>query len=401
MTPTRSTSQKAAPKQKTASQSAWLQRVGIVVGALVIGTLIGWSSRSSVILRDGTFAANDIATVREMLKQSYDGDIDTSKQAEGAIRGLVASLGDPYTTYMDAAESKDLSDDLKGELSGIGVEVGIKNNRLTIIAPIDGAPASRAGVRAGDIIALIDGKDSSQFTLDEAVKNIRGDKGTTVTLTILRGTEKPREIAIVRDTITVASVTTTIKEGDVGYIRLRRFGDDTELAFRNAAAELASKGVKSVILDLRDNPGGYLDGAVSVSSEFVGSGTIVEERSRHFSDPKTMTANPGGNLTKVKVIVLINQGSASASEIAAGALKDNGRATLVGEKSFGKGSVQEVRKLANGSQLKITVAHWYTPKGVNISKEGIAPDVEVKLTNDDYNANRDPQLDKALELARQ
>ncbi|MCC7543124.1 S41 family peptidase [bacterium] len=407
MTPARkpsgSSSRTTTPQavQKGKVLRALMKRNGVIIAAVILGGFFGWFARSSVILREGSFAANDIATVRELLKASYDGDIDQSKQAEGAIRGLVASLGDPYTTYMDVAEAKDLADDLKGELSGIGVEVGIKNNRLTVIAPIDGTPAAKAGIRAGDVIALIDGKDSSQMTLDEAVKNIRGDKGTTVNLTIIRGNEKAREVSIVRDTITVSSVSQEIKDGNVGYIRLRRFGDDTDLAFRNATADLASKGVKSVILDLRDNPGGYLDSAVTVASEFVGTGTIVEERSRHFSEPKTMTANPGGNLTKVKVIVLINQGSASASEIAAGALKDNGRATLVGERSFGKGSVQEVRKLANGAQLKVTVAHWYTPNGVNISKEGIAPDVEVKFTNDDYNANRDPQLEKALDLARQ
>ena len=390
----------AKPEIVSASQNSLLKRIGFIALTLVVGGLVGWFARSAVILNGANLASNDIANVRELLQSSYDGDIDTAKQAEGAIRGLVASLGDPYTTYLDTAEAKDLSDDLKGELSGVGIEVGIKNNRLTVIAPIDGTPAAKAGIRAGDIIALIDGKDSSEFTLDEAVKRIRGAKGTEVKLTIIRGSEKAREIAITRDTIMVSSVTYAVKDGNVGYIKLRRFGDDTELAFRNATADLASKGVKSVVLDLRDNPGGYLDGAVSVSSEFVSKGTIVEERSRHFTESKTLTANAGGNLTNVKVIVLINQGSASASEITAGALKDNGRATLVGEKSFGKGSVQEVKQLLSGAQLKITVAHWYTPKGVNISKEGIAPDVEVKLTNDDYNAGRDPQLDKALELAR-
>ncbi|MEI7818606.1 MAG: S41 family peptidase [bacterium] len=376
-------------------------QLGIAVAASIgVGLLIGWFARSSVIVRNGSFAADDIANVRELLKASFDGDIDESKQAEGAIRGVVSSLGDPYTTYLDKAQSKELSDDLKGELSGIGVEVGLKNNRLTVIAPIDDTPASKAGIRSGDIIALIDGKDSSELSLDEAVQKIRGEKGSEVKLTIIRGSEKPREVPIKREVIQVSSVKTEVKDGNIGYIRLRRFGDDTDQAIRAATADLASKGVKSVILDLRDNPGGYLDSAVTVASEFVGSGTIVEERSRHF-ESKSLVANPGGNLTKVKVIVLINQGSASASEITAGALKDLGRATLVGEKSFGKGSVQEVKNLRSGSQLKVTVAHWYTPKGVNISKEGIAPDVEVKTTSEDYNAGRDPQLDKALELSRQ
>lgn len=238
------------------------------------------------------------------------------------------------------------------------------------------------------------------MTLDTAVDKIRGEKGTEVKLTILRGSDKPLELTIVRDTITVSSVKYEVKPGGIGYIRLRQFGDDTDTAIRAATADLAKQGVTKIVLDLRDNPGGYLNSAVTVSSEFLDSGTVVEERSRH-SESKTLVANPGGALTKVKLIILVNGGSASAAEIAAGALKDNGRATLVGEKTYGKGSVQEIKNLSDGNQLKVTVAHWYTPKGVNISKEGIAPDVEVKNSSEDYNAGRDPQLDKALELAAQ
>lgn len=354
----------------------------------------GWLQSSNKVL-----PAVELSKVRSILEANYDGDIDPAKQSEGAIRGLVASLGDPYTTYLDQREANELSSDLKGELSGIGIEVGIKNNRLTVVAPIDDTPADKAGLRTGDIIALIDGQDSSELTLDEAVRKIRGEKGTKVKLTIVRASEKPREIEIVRENIQVASIKTEIKDGNIGYIRIRRFGDDTDSLIRTTAADLAAKGVKKVVLDLRDNPGGYLDSAVTVSSEFLQSGTVVEERSRHEAN-KVLTANPGGSLTKATLVVLINQGSASASEITAGALHDNKRAILVGEKSYGKGSVQQVIKLDGGGQLKVTVAHWYTPNGVNISKEGIAPDVEVKLTTDDYNAGRDPQLDKALEILR-
>lgn len=370
-----------------------------LVAGIVIGGAGGWFSRTYGWIHQGQINAAEIGHVQEVLKNKFDGDVDTQKMSEGQIRGLVASLGDPYTVFMNKAESQELSDDLKGKLSGIGVEVGVKNNRLTVISPIDDTPAAKAGLRSGDVIALIDNQDSSQLTLDEAVKKIRGEEGSSVKLTIVRGADKPTELEIKRQVIQVSSVKTEIKDGNIGYIRLRRFGDDTDQAIREAAADLAGKGVKSVVLDLRDNPGGYLDSAVSVSSEFLASGTVVEERSRHFESRK-LVANPGGNLTNVKLIVLINGGSASASEITAGALKDQGRATLVGEKSFGKGSVQEVKPLDSGGQLKVTVAHWYTPKGVNISKEGIKPDVEVKLTNEDYNASRDPQLDKALELAR-
>ncbi len=344
-------------------------------------------------------AAGDQSKIRSVLHDTFDGDVDDAKMSEGAIRGLVASLGDPYTTYLDKSQAQDLSDDLKGALSGIGIEVGLKNNRLTVIAPIDGTPAQKAGLRSGDYIATIDGKDSSEMTLDDAVKAIRGQKDTEVKLMIVRGAEKPQEFVIKRENIQVPSLKSEMREGNIGYLRLRRFGNDTDQLIRTAAADLAAKGAKSVILDLRDNPGGFLDSAVTVSSEFLKSGTVVEERSRHF-ESHTLTANPGGNLTDVKLIVLVNGGSASASEIVAGALKDHQRATLVGEKTFGKGSVQEVKELSSGGQLKVTVAHWYTPNGRNISKEGIQPDVEVKMSTDDYNADRDPQLDKALELAR-
>jgi len=374
------------------------QSIVLVGLTLIIGLAAGWYLRDTQARRSQAYAAENLSDVKEILKDSFDGDIDTTKMGQGAIRGLVASLGDPYTTFLDKSESQALKDDLKGQLSGIGIEVGLKNNILTVISPIDDTPAAKAGIRAGDIIASINGQDTSELTLDEAVRKIRGEKGTEVKLVIIRGNEKLPEMTIVRDTITVSSVKYEVKPNGVGYIRLRQFGDDTDQAIREATAALQKQGVKKIVLDLRDNPGGYLDAAVTVSSEFLSSGTVVEERSRH-SESKTLVANPGGALTDAKLIILVNKGSASASEIAAGALHDNGRATLVGETTYGKGSVQEVRELTDGNQLKVTVAHWYTPKGVNISKEGIKPDVEVKTTNEDYNAGRDPQLDKALELA--
>ena len=374
---------------------SWL----FIVIALMRGLGFGWVVRGTTITR-GSQAVADLAGVKQILKDNFDGDIDGEKMSQGAVRGLVASLGDPYTTFLDKTQSKALSDSLKGELSGIGIEIGLKNNRLTVISPLDGSPAAKAGLRSGDVIGLIGTEDTSEMTLDTAVDKIRGEKGTEVKLTILRGSDKPLELTIVRDTITVSSVKYEVKPGGIGYIRLRQFGDDTDTAIRAATADLAKQGVTKIVLDLRDNPGGYLNSAVTVSSEFLDSGTVVEERSRH-SESKTLVANPGGALTKVKLIILVNGGSASAAEIAAGALKDNGRATLVGEKTYGKGSVQEIKNLSDGNQLKVTVAHWYTPKGVNISKEGIAPDVEVKNSSEDYNAGRDPQLDKALELAAQ
>lgn len=346
--------------------------------------------------------------VNTLLKQKFDGDIDPKKQAEGAITGMVASLGDPYTVYLDKKANQELADQLKGKLSGIGIEVGIKNNHLTVIAPIEGTPAATAGLKPGDIIATIDGSDTSKMTIDEAVTKIRGQKDTTVKLGIVRAGAEPKEYTITRADITVPSVKSEMKPGQIGYIKISEFGQNTIADVENAITNLKSQGAKAVIIDVRGNPGGYLDGAVQISSQFMSSGTVVEERSRK-GENKKFNAVPGGQMTTIPVVMLVDGGSASASEIMAGALHDNNRATLVGEKTFGKGSVQEIICLSGfnfssscaDDALKVTVAHWYTPNGINISKEGIKPDVEVKITSEDINAGRDPQLDKALEVAKQ
>lgn len=348
--------------------------------------------------------------VNDILHEKFDGDISADKQSEGAIAGMVASLGDPYTTYLDEKSNNELSNQLAGKLSGIGIEIGIKNNRLTVVAPIDGTPAAKAGLRAGDIVVSIDSQDTSSMTVDEAVTKIRGEKGTQVKLGIIHPGSSVQDITITRDDITVPSVSYEIKPNNIGYIKIRTFGNDTATQIEKISEEFAIKGVKAVVIDVRDNPGGYLDSAVKISSEFLKQGVIVREKSKNSKD-KSFTASGNGKLTDVPVVILVNGGSASASEILAGALHDNDRATLVGEKTFGKGSVQEIVCLKEGGlsissncksdSLKVTVAHWYTPDGINISKEGIKPDVEVKLTNEDYNADLDPQLVKALEVANQ
>jgi len=380
--------------------------------------LVGFALGLVVFFVFNTFVVNRVnsnsintrllSKVESILRQKYDGEISTDKMAEGAAAGAVAALGDPYTTYLDEKANKELSDDLKGELSGIGIEVGRKNGKLTVIAPIDGTPADKAGIKAGDYIASIDGVDSSTLTIDEAVNKIRGEKGTEVKLLIVRGTNSPKEVKITREVINVPSVSYEMKAGNIGYIKIRRFGEDTGGLVKKAGESLEAQGAKAIVLDLRDNPGGYLESAVEVASQFMKSGLVVEERSTK-TKTKVHNATAGGTMTDLPVVVLINNGSASASEILAGALVDNGRAVLVGEKSYGKGSVQEVVCLdgaslfsstCNGPTLKVTVAHWYTPKGVNISKEGIKPNFEVKLTDEDYNNDKDPQLQKALEEAK-
>lgn len=348
--------------------------------------------------RGGAIDIGKLKQVQGLVNSKFDGKIDESKQSDGAIAGLVATLGDPYTVYLDAEANKQLSSDLNGTLSGIGVEVGIKNNMLTVITPIDDTPAQKAGLRAGDIIAKINGEDTTGMSIDTAVTKIRGKEGTTVKLTIIHGNDSPREIEITRANITVPSVKVD-QQGDIGILRIRRFGDDTADLVDNAATTFKDKGVRGIVIDLRGNPGGFLQSAVDVSSQFIKDGVVVEERSRNRTTDKK-SVNGTGQLTELPIVVLIDKGSASAAEILAGALHDHNRAQLVGETSFGKGSVQEIVSLGNDTSLKVTVAHWYTPNGVNIGKEGIKPDVPVTNSDADYQAGRDPQFDKAMELIR-
>lgn len=335
-----------------------------------------------------------------LMQRNFDGTITDQAALDGAKAGLVAAGGDPYTTYLTAAQAKELSDTLNGKLSGIGAQIGIKNNYLTVIAPIAGSPAEKAGVKPGDIIAQINSESTAGMSVDTAVGKIRGKADTKVTLKLVRGTTPAFDLTITRADITVPSVNWSMKDGGVGYIQISTFGSDTTDLIDKAAADLKAKGAQKIILDLRNNGGGYLDAGVAVATEFLPQGQlIVEERTGGKSTSKNNSAG-GGKLVGLPTIVLVNGGSASASEIVSGALHDNKAARLVGEKTFGKGSVQSIKDLPGGAQLKVTIAHWFTPAGININKEGIAPDVTVGLTTDDYNNNRDPQLDKALELLR-
>lgn len=370
--------------------------------ALVVVGFLGGQLAPTIISVGGTTVGerpnfNELSELYDVLVRKYDGEVKAEDTLEGAKAGLVAGVGDPYTVYLKPKEAQELQDQLSGTLSGVGAEVAIRNNRLTVVAPISDAPADRAGVQAGDVIISINGEDTSALTLDEAVSKIRGPKGSEVTLRVVRGSSEPIDIKIVRDVINVSSVKWSMKEGNIGYIELTQFGDDTVAKLEQAAGELKAQGATRVILDVRNNPGGYLDAAVDVSSQFLPDGkTVVEER-RQGKTVERMQSSGGGVLTGLPMIVLINEGSASASEIVAGALKDNGAATLLGEKSFGKGSVQEVVKLGGGAELKVTVARWYTPSGRGIDNEGIKPDIEVGLEQADLNAGRDPQLERAIQ----
>ncbi len=337
--------------------------------------------------------------VWDTITAKFDGNLDMQKMLYGSISGMVQATGDPYTEFFTPDQAKQFENELSGTFSGIGAEIGIKNNKLTVIAPIPDSPADKAGLKTGDQINKIDGENTAGMSLDTAVSKIRGKAGTEVTLAIERdGTEKDYKIQ--RAEIDVKSVKYKIENG-ILVITASRFDSDTASLIQEAENAGIAKNVHGIILDLRNNPGGLLDSAIDVSSEFIQKGTIVIEKDVKHGKSQTFSASGNGKMTdkdKYPMVVLVNGGSASAAEITAGALHDNGRAQLIGEKTFGKGSVQEVENLPDGSELKVTVAHWYTPNDVNINKTGINPDITVKLTDADFNAGKDPQLDKAMEL---
>lgn len=333
--------------------------------------------------------------------EKYVGNPDTQKMINGAISGMVQSLNDPYTIFMEPGTSKAFLEDLSGSITGIGVQIDQKDGKILIVAPLSGSPAEEVGLKPQDQIIKIDNTDAASLSLNDAISKIRGDVGTKVTLTVIRnGTDAPLTFEIIRETIQIKSVTWEMKPGNIAYVQITQFGDDTTDLMNTAAKEIDSKKPKAIILDLRSNPGGYLESSVNIASLFNKNQVVVKEKYKdgHVEENKTINVDP--ILSKYKTIVLVDGGSASASEILAGALQDWGKATLVGDKTFGKGSVQELLDLKNGATIKITIAKWLTPKDRAIDGTGIEPDVKISNTEEDYNANRDPQLDKALELVK-
>ena len=338
--------------------------------------------------------------VWDLLKEKYvDKDkLDDKKLFYGALKGLVESAGDPYTVFMEPKLAQEFASDLAGTFEGIGAEIGKKNEVITIIAPLADMPAEKAGLKSGDKIYAIDGQSTAGLAVDEAVSKIRGPKGTEVTLTIFRdGFEQPKDFKIIRQVILVKSVRTEMRDDGIFVVIITNFNDDTSTLFKQAVQKAVAANPKGLILDLRNNPCGYLETAIDVASEWIDKGIIVTEQ---FSpEKKNEYLNRGrARLKDFPTVVLVNQGSASASEIVAGALKDYKQATIIGKKTFGKGSVQTLEDLQDSSSVKITVAKWLTPAGYNINGQGIAPDIEVDLTADDYEKNKDPQMDKAVEI---
>lgn len=343
--------------------------------------------------------------------------IDPQKMVWGAISGMVNSLGDPYTTYLPPTDNKDFKENLGGAFEGIGAQLGMKDNRVMVIAPLKGTPAEAAGIIAGDYIMKVDGVDTSGWTVAETVNKIRGPKGTTVKLSVLHPNDgNPVDISIVRNTITVPSVISWIKpvsqipeiagvdatrklpqNGEVAYIQLSQFGDNTNTEWEKAVTDVVSAGrsVRGLVLDLRNNPGGYLEGAVYIASEFINNGTVVSQVNSDGTK-QDYPVDRQGRLLTIPMVVLINKGSASAAEIVSGALQDYRRATLVGETSFGKGTVQTPEDLPDGSSVHITTGKWLLPNGDSISKKGITPDIVI--ASDPSTATADAQLEKAVEL---
>jgi len=330
------------------------------------------------------------------------GKFDIQKIIYGAISGMVKSLEDPYTVFLKPEETKRFIEDVKGTFEGVGMEIDIRKGQLQVISPLEGTPAQRAGLRAGDKIIKIDDKPTTDMTIEEAVNLIRGPKGSEVTLTIFREEwEKTKEIKIVRAVIEVPSLKWEIKNENIAYLKLYQFSEKASFDFRIAAIEILNSPAQKIILDLRNNPGGYLEVAQEISGWFLKRGEIVViEDFGARKERNIYKAQGNASLVGFPVVILINQGSASGSEILAGALRDNRDILLIGEKSFGKGSVQELERLSEGSSLKITVAKWLTPKGELITDKGLEPDIKLEMTEEDYEEGKDPQLDKAIEIIK-
>lgn len=326
--------------------------------------------------------------------------VSETERIDGAIRGLVEAYGDPYTVYLPPEDAALFEDDIAGNFQGVGMEVGSRDGVLTVIAPLPGTPAEKAGILSGDKIIRIDEKSTENMSIDAAVKRIRGEKGTEVKFTIFReGDEDLHEITVVRDTINIPTIKTEQRDG-VFIIRLFNFSAVSEAKFEIALREYVRSDKKKLILDLRGNPGGYLQSAVQIASYFLPTGKVIVRENFGEGQEEHVYRSTGrllGDHAPKGMVVLIDRGSASASEILAGALKEHKAATLIGTETFGKGSVQELVDLDGGSSLKVTIARWLTPEGNSISEGGLAPDITVEITATEREKGEDPQLDAAIE----
>lgn len=371
--------------------------LGIGNGSVTFGQRGNYASVSEGLPNNLNYT--DVEELYDRLRKSFDGQLSEQELIEGLKQGLVNATGDQYTQYLSPEEAKEFTEDLNGTFSGIGARLMLNENDLVMVeTPLAGYPAEKAGLRAKDVVAEISGESALEMSVSDAVEKIRGEAGTIIKLKVVRDGKQQLDFEIKRETITIPSVEHSILEGNIGYMQVARFDETTAALAKKAANEFKAAGVEGVILDLRNNPGGILDAAVDLSGIWLPEGKVVLQEKRDNVVVKTFESNGPATLAGVETVVLINEGSASASEITAGALRDNKAATLMGEKSFGKGSVQTVQELPDGGILKVTIARWFTPNGKNIDKEGIEPDKKVTRSSEDITKNRDPQKDAAVKF---
>jgi len=387
----------------------------LLVGVFSVGTYVGYSHRPAIekIISitnkepqvETTADFESFWKVWNLLneKSIYAKKITDQERVWGAITGLASSLGDPYTVFFPPEENKLFNEEIQGSFGGIGAEIAVKDKVLTIVAPLKDTPAWNAGVKSGDKVLRIDKVETTDMTSDKAISLIRGPKGTVVTLMILRpGERQTREFKITRDDIAIPTIDTELRSDDIFVIKLYSFSQNSSQLFNEALKQFTESGSHKMLLDLRGNPGGYLDAAVNMASWFIDEGKVIV--SEDFADNRkpNVFRSHGPKIfdDRLALVILVDGGSASASEILAGALREHGVATLVGERTFGKGSVQELIEVTDTTSLKVTVANWLTPNGTSISNGGLEPDIKVPYTIKDADAKRDPQLDKAIEILK-
>jgi len=374
----------------------------VLVGVSVVGVDVG-NGRINIHFGNNQNSGlpnqldySSVNQVYQVIKSQYDGKLTTTQLLDGLKTGLANAVGDPYTEYFNATQARAFNNELQGSFSGIGAELGVNaSNEIEVIAPLADTPAAKAGLQPQDIIVSVNGASTASMSVDQAVNDIRGPQGTKVTLQIVRG-QTPMTFTITRQTITVPSVNSKIFSGNVGYIQITQFTNDTSLLAQQAAQKFKQAGVKGIILDLRDNPGGEVDAAVNVSSLWLDAGQTIMVEKTGNTVVQTYSATGNDLLKGIPTVVLMNSGSASASEITASALHDNHDAYIIGTQSYGKGVVQQINNLSNGEELKVTIAHWYRPDGKSINHIGITPDRVVTITQAQVKAGQDPQQDAAI-----
>ncbi|MRS02297.1 S41 family peptidase [bacterium] len=390
----------------------------LLAGTFSGGVLVGWILPSQTSLESATTstpsAADNQKAALDLLfapfwetwqyvhEQYIDQPVDDTKLMQGAIQGMLESLGDKHTGYMDPDTYNQVTAPLDGSYEGIGASVDTSGDLLTIISAMPGSPAEEAGLKPGDAVLKVNGMDVTQSDPNIVLKSVKGPAGTDVTLTILRvDIPDPFDVTITRQKIELKSVTSKMEEGNIAYVRISTFGETTTAELKTALSDLLKQNPKGLILDLRYNSGGYLTTAIEVISQFIPSGVVMYEQEQN-GEETSYSAEPGGLATKIPLVVLVNEGSASASEITAGAIQDFERGTIVGVTTYGKGSVQNWIPLDNNQgAVRITVARWLTPKHRQISEVGLTPDIIVELTQEDYDAEIDTQLNKAIEILSQ